>query len=606
MSSPHVAGVAALVKQAHPTWDPDMIRTALINTATNMRNQSQVPVSGGLAGDSVNDQGGGLVDVFEAVHAKALMGVAGDGINAPTLLGSHSYGEVPVANSRVMHTTPVTVTIRDVSGQGGTYNLSLENNRDLQLEGIDASLSATTVTVAPNGTATFAVNALIDGEIIRSTMAAKVNGNTVVFEPIQMQWYVTATRADGGESLRMPFYLKPAPSLPASPVLTSQHFEGVLPASDAGLQTVADVTYQDIAFDVSANTYRIEARLDYLTQEVQDVDFYLLDPDGQVIASSAIGGGPEELSKDVQRAGTYKYRVVGFLNGPVTWTINGTLSAGPNAPTVQTITGDFVDSQGRQVDFDGSFTVNWQPEGHERSYEIERSTDDGQTWEMIATAGAGTTSLALTNQPNGTHSFRVRGLHDGQIGFYVTPPSNAQSIVVDLRAEVTITNLVKTAISNVSLANGVFQLDLRMTNQSSDTFVPLVRFNIVRISSASGTVRVINADNGGGGTSTSDPALFDYSRQLGSDEKFSPGETTGPRTMRFQDDAAELFSFEAVVTAFQQVAGAQSLSGSDSGESGASSASTGPNDPLLGLTGLLRFTVNPITGAVAVNLVSLN
>ena len=43
MATPHVAGAATLVKQAHLGWNPDMIRTALINTATNMRDITQSP-----------------------------------------------------------------------------------------------------------------------------------------------------------------------------------------------------------------------------------------------------------------------------------------------------------------------------------------------------------------------------------------------------------------------------------------------------------------------------------------------------------------------------------------------------------------------------------
>ena len=66
---------------------------------------------------------------------------------------------------------------------------------------------------------------------------------------------------------------------------------------------------------------------------------------------------------------------------------------------------------------------------------------------------AGTSSLALANQPDGELLFRVRGLHDGQIGFYVTPASATQSILVDRRTLVDITNAVQTAMSNVTFAN---------------------------------------------------------------------------------------------------------------------------------------------------------
>ena len=193
MATPHVAGAAALIMQAHPGWTPDMVRTVLINTATNMRDQAGTPKADGhTTADSIIAQGGGLIDVKEAMNAKALMGVAGDGISKPGILGSHSFGEVPVINSRVTHTVTYHVTIRDLSGQGGTYNLAVANNRDLQLAGIMFATSQSSVNVPAGGEATFTVNATVDGDALRDVMAAKTYGSQVVFERIQMQWFITA------------------------------------------------------------------------------------------------------------------------------------------------------------------------------------------------------------------------------------------------------------------------------------------------------------------------------------------------------------------------------------------------------------------------------
>src|SRR5439155_1561109 len=113
MATPHTAGAAALIKEAHPDWSPDIVRTALINTATNMRSQSgnSSKADGPDTADSIIAQGGGLIDVYHAVYAKALMGVAGDGISEPGILGSHSYGQVPVVNNRITSTQPITVTV---------------------------------------------------------------------------------------------------------------------------------------------------------------------------------------------------------------------------------------------------------------------------------------------------------------------------------------------------------------------------------------------------------------------------------------------------------------------------------------------------------------
>src|SRR5829696_8022927 len=182
-SGPHVAGVAALLKQAHPGWTPDMIRTAMINTATNMRSATGTPRTDGAQSDSILDQGGGLVDVKAAVNTKALMGVAGDGIEVPGILGSHSFGEAAVLNNRITNTREVTVTVRDLSGQGGTYNLSTANNRALNLPGFSAGVSPASVTVPAGGQATFNATVTVDGNVARDTTVR------------QLQWYVIAERA---------------------------------------------------------------------------------------------------------------------------------------------------------------------------------------------------------------------------------------------------------------------------------------------------------------------------------------------------------------------------------------------------------------------------
>lgn len=599
MASPHTAGAAVLIKQAHLDWSPDMIRTAMINTATNMRNETGTPKADGpTTADSIIAQGGGLINVFEAVNAKALMGVAGDGIDKPSILGSHSYGEVPVVNSRVSHTEPVTVTVRDLSGQGGTYNLGVANNRDLQISGISVSLSQSSVTLEPNGTATFTVNATVDGNIIRDLST-----------PIQMQWYVTAKRSDNAESLRMPFYFKPTPSLPAETVVETITQTGTVPVGAYGQQAAEGVTHVEVPFEVSASTLKIEATTEWFGQpsgSLQDVDYELLDPAGTVIASSGGPAGASEfVSVSVKQPGTYKHRVVGFTNAATDFTITTNLIKGSAPPVAQSIAGDFTNAEGKPVDFDGNLTLSWQGAGGETGYEVERSSDGGANYQTIATANGDQTSLALADQPNGELSYRLRALLPGQIGSFVTTPSNIQSVIVDRRAKVDITSMVTTAISNVSFTGGVFKLDLNIRNNSTNTYVPLVELNVVRITSASNTVSVRNADNAGNGKSAATAALFGYSNLLGADQQFGAAEITGNRSLEFNDPAAELFSFDVLVTAFERGAsGSSSSSSATGGGAGANGAngSSGSGASVQSLTKVMRITVNPLTKAVSAKL----
>lgn len=592
MASPHVAGVAALLRQAHPTWSVDMVRTALINYATNLRNAAGTAKADGAAADPILAQGGGLVDVAAAVNAKALLGVVGDGVDAPALLGSHSFGRLPVVNTRVAHSERVTVQLFDTSGEGGTYTFAAADNRALAVPGVSVTVAPASVTLAPGGDAEILVTVTIDGNALRTVPED------------DLQWYVTATRGDGAARLRMPFFLQPIPSQPASASgERNETFEGIVPAGDTGAQVAVEVTYVDVPFAVGVDAYGIEADLTTTVPTVEgtypDLDFVLFDPNGEELASSLSAGVPEHIDALTIGAGTYTYRVVGWLNGPTPFTISSKQLLGSQPPNLLPAAGEWTAATGEQVDFDGSFVLDWQPAGPATGYEIERSIDRGASWDFIASAPAGTTSWSLTGQPAGEMRYRMRALSPGRIGLFVSAPSNAQTIFVDPRSEEDVTKWVTRQTAGVSFSNGVYQLDLGLKNTATNAYLPAVHFDVIAIHSTSGAVYALNPDSGGNGTRPDLAARWEYGNKLGADERWSGGETTGARALRFADPLGEMFTFDVVVLANRRIG-----EGGGTGEvpvggapSGGGSGSGGGSQPQ-GSRQMLRFTVNPLTGSV--------
>ena len=604
-SGPHVAGVAALLKQAHPGWTPDVIRTAMINTATNMRSTDGVARPDGAQSDSILDQGGGLVDVKAAVNTKALMGVSGDGISAPGILGSHSFGEWAVLNNRITNTREVTVTIRDLSGQGGTYNLSTANNRALNRPGFSASVSPASVTVPAGGEATFKATVTIDGDVARDTTTR------------QLQWYVIAQREGTNDRLRMPMYLKATQSLPTNEIsgTETETFTGTVLASDAGAQRdtglyVAEgATYVDVPVQVDAATLKLDATLtwdhtDVAGVGIPDLDFLLIDPNGNEIDSSGNSSGPEHVSADVTRTGTYVYRVYGWANGPTDFTVESTKLKGGATPVVHPFASDFTIGSER-FDFDGSYVLNWAPQGQVEAYEIEESTD-GTNYSVVRTVPGTATSAEFAGVSNGTRSYRIRSITPGLIGKYVTGASNAESITVARRTETDATGSIALVNKTILFGAGTTDLTTALRNQSSTVFYPTARLEIVSVESSGNSVRVANADNGGDGVTRA--AAFDYSHLVGAD--LQPNEETATRGLKFSNPNTVLFTFTARVIANVPAAvgasGATSTASTGDADGGSTtgdtSTSTGTNSTGGSLTStqLLKFTVNPLTKTVSI------
>jgi subtilisin family serine protease len=160
MATPTTAGVAALVKAAHPKWSPLKVKTTIMNTARHDLFTGQ-----GRTGHRYGPArvGAGRIDAKGAVKNKVLAYVEG-----PHNPVSASFGvvEAPINGGAVTRTKQVTVTNYGKKSSKVTVSYEAINTQP----GVSYSVSPSSVTVKPKKSKTVTVTMTVNPTALRRTI----------------------------------------------------------------------------------------------------------------------------------------------------------------------------------------------------------------------------------------------------------------------------------------------------------------------------------------------------------------------------------------------------------------------------------------------------
>ncbi|SES11128.1 minor extracellular serine protease Vpr [Gracilibacillus ureilyticus] len=128
MAAPHIAGVAALLKEAHPDWTPGQIKAALLTTADP------------LAGFLPTEQGAGKVDVEEVLSTDTIIYHSLYNIGKNTSISDRSEHKMVIEN---ISDKPVTYTFQQPEQQQairfylpGSFTLKPNEKKGITIEAV--------------------------------------------------------------------------------------------------------------------------------------------------------------------------------------------------------------------------------------------------------------------------------------------------------------------------------------------------------------------------------------------------------------------------------------------------------------------------------------
>ncbi len=360
MSSPHIAGVYALLKQAHPEWTPAAARSALMTTARHdvVDNDRVTPadpfatgsghVNPGLPGAAgsmfqpglVYDAGfndylgylcGTAPEVFADPDATCPALEAAGFSNDPSNLNYPSIGVAQLAGSQT-----VTRTVTNV-GPKATYRASVDAPAGFEVTVMPRKFTLNTggtkrirVTITNDGSATlgewsFGSYTLTSGSY---SVYSPIAANASLFDaPLELD----GTGTDGSVSFDVSFgytgeYTAAAHGLEEAVVVSDTVVQDPDQTFDPG-----DGFSNAHEFDLTGTAvFRLALPPDS-TEAEADLDVYVFDPNGDQVATSTAGGTDEQVTIYDPMPGVWTVYVHGWQTiGPdsdydmSTWSISAT------------------------------------------------------------------------------------------------------------------------------------------------------------------------------------------------------------------------------------------------------------------------------------------
>ena len=341
MSSPHVAGLGALLKDLRPTWSPMMIKSALMTSGSDVLDgpntnplvifrqgaghvRPNSAADPGLVYDhGFNDWLAFLCGTTTGVNPATCSALVGAGFSTdPSNLNVASIAIGDLAGIQT-----VTRKVTNVGNSSATYNASVSG-----MAGITVNVSPSSLTLGPGQTGTF--------NVTFTTAGAALNAYTGG----QLTW------SDGTHNVRIPLVVRPvalaAPrqvSGNGGPISYNVTFGYTGPFSATARGLVPATTFASsvgddpddnfvpggpgtVSFNVvvpAGSTYARFSLFNANVSPASDLDLYVFNSGGTLVAASTGGTSEEEANLPLPvAAGTYTVWVHGFA---VTGTANFTL-----------------------------------------------------------------------------------------------------------------------------------------------------------------------------------------------------------------------------------------------------------------------------------------
>ena len=436
MSSPHTAGAAALLRAIHSDWTPDEVRSALMTTSVT---KGVLKEDAAAAADPF-DYGAGRVELTGAAAAGLLFNETADNYAAadPATGGDLTTLNIPaLSDGDCPGACSWTRTVSATANGAGTWTATASGPTGLNL-----SVAPGSFTIAAGGTATFDVVADVSGLAVD-------------------RWYfgtVVLTSGGGAPPVHLPvaIFATAGASVGEAPVL-----------ADPGTTNTTgsyDLTWTDVASEVG---YRVQESTDFNAEFSDDAEAGMA---GKWTTEAAPGGWLESSLR--ANSPDTSYTSVNTDEKTSTLTMSAPISVPAGAEATIGFAsfedtepgfdygyveasnggawqrllvvngwsgGDFVDRSATATGLSGDVLFRFRYVTDQlisaplyEGWYIDDITVEVGTWTNIGETAANVTTLAVTDQANGTYYHRVAGLFDTGAAQPVTGPwSNVVDITVD-------------------------------------------------------------------------------------------------------------------------------------------------------------------------------